>query len=418
MKKVCVLALIVLMMPLNVVALSNDIDGDGLLDSEEDRNGDGIVNTGETDPMNADTDGGGESDGSEIQAGRDPLDRTDDYTYDLDNDGMSNGQELANGTDPSNPDTDGDGINDKDDPFPLESKYKQDSDNDGLPDSYELEQNLARDIRSDAKEDADGDGLSNLEEFVNGTDINDPDTDQDGIADGEEVDKDTNPLENPCLFYAGPTEILHDIESHWSKPFVTLLSETKAEEDGPRIISGYWTEDGAIFRPNQQMSRFELLKIALLSSCIPLHESQTDFSFDDVRSEARPHDTDDDTQRRQIIYTAYERGIVEGYEDGSFRPDEPVNRAEALKMMLATSKLEPFDDEVYTDLFSDVFAGDWFEPFANTALSYAFIEGYEDNTFRPGQAITRAEAAKIVLLMMISNPRVNGYVIPVENLDL
>ncbi len=412
--------LLLVIVPLAVIAQSSDIDGDGLLDTEEDQNGDGIVNSGETDPMNADTDGGGEADGLELQEGRDPLDRTDDYTYDLDNDGLSNGRELQQGTDPADPDTDGDGINDRDDPFPLESKYKQDSDNDGLPDSYEIEQNLQRDTRSDAEEDQDNDGLTNLEEFIQGTEIDNPDTDQDGVLDGREVTDGTDPLENPCLFHAGPTEVLHDIEGHWSKPFVIALSETKVEEHGRRIVQGYWTDDGAMFAPDQEISRFELLKIALMSSCIPITESVDDgtFSFPDVTRVSRPRESSDTALKRRTIYTAYERGIVEGYADGMFQPDEPVNRAEAVKMLLLSSSLEPFDDENYLETFTDVTEDDWFSSHVNTALSYEFVEGYGDTTFRPGQSITRAEAAKIVLFMMISNPRVNGYVVPVEDLNL
>lgn len=398
----------------------SDIDGDGLLNTEEDKNGDGIVNTGETDPFNADTDGGGEADGSEVSAGRNPFDRSDDMTYDLDNDGLTNVQEDTIGTDRANPDTDSDDINDRDDPFPLDRAYRQDSDNDGLPDAYEIEQNLKRDTRSDANEDSDGDGLTNLQEFIEGTDIYNPDTDQDGIPDGEEVEDGDDPLENPCLFHAGPTEVLHDLENHWSKSYVTALHQTKAGEDGPRIISGYWTDNGALFRPNREISRYELLKIVLLGNCINPNTDVDDgeFSFPDVRREPRPRETEDDMIKRRIIYTAYDRGIIDGYDDGTFKPDAPINRAEALKIIFAASKLQPFDDSDFLGRFSDVRKGDWFEPHVNSALTYEFVEGYEDRTFRPGQSITRAEAAKIVLFMMISNPRVNGYVIPVDDLEL
>lgn len=397
----------------------NDYDGDGLLNSEEDKNGDGIVNTGETDPQNADTDSGGEADGAEVQAGRDPLDRTDDITYDLDNDGLTNGQEDILGTDRAKQDTDGDGINDKDDPFPLHKGYKQDSDSDGLPDEYELEHNLQRDKRSDANEDNDNDGLSNLQEFLYETDIEVDDTDQDGVSDGEEVRLGSDPLENPCLYHAGPSDTLLDLEGHWSKAFVHTLQQMKSGEDGPRIIKGYWTEDGALFRPDREISRFELLKIALLSSCIqPVSTEDTGFEFTDVRRQGRPHETDDEVAKRNIIYTAYERGIIDGYSDGSFRPDDPVNRAEALKILLATSRLEPFDDSDYSNRFSDVDDTEWFTSFLHTALSYDFISGYEDGTFRPSQFITRAEASKVVVFMMISNPRVNGYVVPVEGLEI
>jgi len=398
----------------------SDVDGDGLLNTEEDKNGDGIVNTGETDPFNADTDGGGEADGSEVTAGRNPFDRSDDMTYDVDNDGLTNIQEDIIGTDRTNPDTDSDSINDRDDPFPLDENYRQDSDNDGLPDAYEIENQLERDTRSDASLDSDGDGLTNLEEFIEGTDMYDPDTDQDGILDGKEVELGDDPLENPCLFHAGPTEVLHDLEDHWSKSYVAALQQTKATEEGPRIISGYWTQQGAMFRPNQEISRYELLKIVLLGNCITPDESVDSgtFSFPDVRRGPRPRETEDATLKRRIIYTAYDLGIIEGYTDGTFRADSPINRAEALKIIFEASKLEPYDDADFSGRFSDVRLGDWFEPHVNNALTYEFVEGYEDRTFRPGQSITRAEAAKIVLFMMISNPRVNGYIIPVDDLDI
>ncbi|MCA9370787.1 MAG: S-layer homology domain-containing protein [Candidatus Peregrinibacteria bacterium] len=415
--------LIFLALPLSAAAQfsqnTNDYDGDGLLNSEEDTNGDGIVNTGETDPFNADTDSGGEADGAEMQAGRDPLDRTDDITYDLDNDGLTNGQEDLLGTDRALQDTDGDGINDKDDPFPLQKEYRQDSDSDGLPDEYEIEQNLARDKRSDAEEDADNDGLTNLDEFTYGTDIFAEDTDQDGTTDGEEVRLGSDPLENPCLFHAGPSDTLHDIEGHWSKAFVTVLSEMKAGENGPRIIKGYWTENGAMFQPDREISRYELLKIALLSSCInPVMSEDNSLEFSDVRKSLRPHENEDVIAKRDIIYAAAQKGIVEGYPDGTFQPDAPVNRAEALKILLTATKLQPFDDLDYSNRFSDVEKSDWFSSYIETALSYDFISGYDDGTFKPGQAITRAEASKIVVYMMISNPRVNGYVVPVDELDL
>lgn len=398
----------------------HDIDGDGILNEDEDKNSNGIVDPDETDPSDADTDGGGEADGKELLEGRDPLNRTDDYTYDLDGDGLTNGQEAALGTNSAKADSDGDGVNDKDDLFPLDPEYTIDTDADGLPDEYEVEHNLQPDVRSDAREDKDQDGLSNVEEFIQGTDIESPDTDEDGELDGEEVEDGTDPLENPCLVTAAPTEVLHDIEHHWSKQYVTVLQQTKITEDGPRIVEGYWTSDGAIFRPDQEISRFELLKLVLLGSCITPREytGSGSFAFTDVRNISRPYDSEDTILKRQTIYTAFHRGIIDGYPDKSFQPDEPVNRAEALKIIFEASKLKPFDDVSYVGIFSDVDPSDWFSPYVENALSYAFIEGYADGTFRPGQPITRAEAAKIVLYMMISNPHVNGYVIPTEGLDV
>ena len=402
------------------IAETNDADGDGLLNTEEDINGNGIVDEGETNPFDADTDGGGEADGSEIEHKRNPLDPTDDMTYDLDGDGLTNGQEDSIGTSREKMDSDNDSINDKEDPFPLDSRYTKDTDNDGLPDEFEDEHNLKKDVRSDALEDLDNDGLSNIQEFIEGTDIHVSDTDKDGTPDGQEVTEGNDPLENPCLYYAGPTEVLHDIETHWSKPFVTALQQTKIGEDGQRIIQGYWTEDGAMFQPDKEISRYELLKIALLSSCHAPDASADEgaFSFPDVRRVSRPNETEDATLKRRIIYSAYERGVIAGYPDGTFRPDASINRAEALKILFLATKLPPFDDEMYENIFSDVSQNDWFVEYIHDALSYAFIEGYNDGTFRPDKPITRGEAAKLTLFMTISNPYVNGYIIPVDDIEI
>lgn len=70
-------------------------------------------------------------------------------------------------------DTDGDGVIDNLDAFPNDPNYQFDSDNDGLPDKYETQHGLQV-HHNDALEDADNDGYTNLQEFLNGTDPNVP----------------------------------------------------------------------------------------------------------------------------------------------------------------------------------------------------------------------------------------------------
>jgi hypothetical protein len=89
-----------------------------------------------------------------------------------------------------------------------------------------------------------------------------------------------------------------------------------------------------------------------------------------------------------------------------------------MKILFETTGLEPFDDGDYSGRFSDTNDHTWYTPYLENALSYDFVEGYPDGTFRPENFITRSEAAKLVLFMMISNPKVNGYVVPVEDLGL
>ena len=205
--------------------LDNDSDNDGLLDGQEDTNQNGQKNGNETDPNDADTDNGGEPDGSEVAANRDPLDPADDLVFnpngDDDNDGLTNILEDKNGngvvdpgeTDANNPDSDQDALNDgiedtdhdglKDDNET--SPTDNDSDNDALFDGTEV---LGDNSTDPLNEDTDGDGLQdgcedlNKNGAFNNNELNPnlADTDDDGLPDSSE---DTN---GNCSLDAGETD--------------------------------------------------------------------------------------------------------------------------------------------------------------------------------------------------------------------
>ena len=81
-----------------------DSDGDGLPDDVEDSNGNGIVDVGETDPLNPDTDGDGALDGQEDSNGNGIVDadEADPLNPDSDGDGLTDGYEINVGdTDPT-----------------------------------------------------------------------------------------------------------------------------------------------------------------------------------------------------------------------------------------------------------------------------------------------------------------------------
>ncbi len=146
-----------------------------------------LINVGDClSSPNADCDDDGVNNNDEVNLGSDPLDPCDPNidalgTNDCDNDGLSNDEETLAGTDNDNPDTDGDGINDGN-----EVDAGSDPTNPCDPDIDAL-----------ASNDCDGDGLTNEEEEDADTDNNDPDTDDDGVNDGDEVDGGSDPL-NPC----------------------------------------------------------------------------------------------------------------------------------------------------------------------------------------------------------------------------
>ena len=410
----CSILVVFLFAPVARAQDASDIDGDGILTVDEDANGNGMVDPGETDPLNADSDGGGESDGSEIRAGRNPLDQTDDMTFDRDGDGLTNGMEILLGTDPTKEDTDGDGLKDGVDPFPLEVAFRNDRDRDKVPDEWEQQHQLSTISRNDATEDPDNDGLTNAEEFMYDTDPHSADTDRDGVEDGTEVEAGADPTLNPCLAYYGDPHPLTDTVGHWSEKAVALLRGTSA--NGSAIVAGYEQEEGEpLFLPDRPISRFEFLKIALLSSCIAQREPGGDVhAFSDVPLAVRPHESDDQRQRRRIIYTASMFGIVEGYEDGAFRPDSPVTRAEAMTLLLRATRVSVLleQQETPAPAFDDIDPNDWFAPGIAGAHVLGIVEGYEDGTFRPHSPITRAEAAVIVARTLLINPNVNAEILP------
>lgn len=86
-------------------------------------------------------------------------------------------------------------------------------------------------------------------------------------------------------------------------------------------------------------------------------------------------------------------GIVGGYSDGTFKPNANINRAEFLKIILEAMAM-PIDLEG-GNCFKDVKDG-WFAPYVCWAADSGIVGGYKDGTFKPEQNITFAEASKIL----------------------
>ncbi len=100
------------------------------------------------------------------------------------------------------------------------------------------------------------------------------------------------------------------------------------------------------------------------------------------------------TNAAAIDYLTTE-GVIGGYPDGSFRPDQPVNRAEALKIILLGSQIVTSASRAA--VFPDVPAEAWFAPFISTAKDREIVGGYPDGFFRPEQTVNLVEALKMAL---------------------
>jgi hypothetical protein len=195
-----------------------------------------------------------------------------------------------------------------------------------------------------------------------------------------------------ALSVVGITQVsaafFQDTSGHWANQYAeSLKSECNVE--------GFKNSQGDLlyqFRPNASITRAELVK--MISQCNPsntdpLYDGDYDINFTDVRSS--------DWFYQSILKARFE-GWVDGYSDQTFRPNQNINRAEALKIILS-SEFSVGDFSSDNTPYPDVPSSAWFAKYVNLAYRYNFVSGYSDGNFRPGNSITRAEAAKIIMLV-------------------
>jgi len=100
------------------------------------------------------------------------------------------------------------------------------------------------------------------------------------------------------------------------------------------------------------------------------------------------------------IETAYHHEVISGYADGTFRWGNDVTRAQLSKIVVVAQQW-PIDTTGGPH-FSDVPQTDPFYGYIETAYNRSIISGYSDGTFRPGNNATRGQISKIVYLAITS----------------
>jgi hypothetical protein len=94
------------------------------------------------------------------------------------------------------------------------------------------------------------------------------------------------------------------------------------------------------------------------------------------------------------ISVLVEKEVLSGNSDGSFQPDRSLNRAEFCKILVQATAAKKFVPR--NSSFPDVETTDWFFSYVETAKNKGWLDGYPDGTFRPGNQVNRAEVAKIL----------------------
>lgn len=145
-------------------------------------------------------------------------------------------------------------------------------------------------------------------------------------------------------------------------------------------VIGY--TDGTI-RPNNDISRAEVATIffRLLTDEAREQYTTTAGNFTDVKA---------GMWCNRAIATLTNMGIIKGYTDGSFQPNKSITRAELATIIARFAKLD-----INTKTFSDI-NGHWAQKNIELAAGNGWINGYEDGTFRPNNNITRAETFAMI----------------------
>jgi len=107
-------------------------------------------------------------------------------------------------------------------------------------------------------------------------------------------------------------------------------------------------------------------------------------------------DVPTDHPHAAAIKYVYDNDIVEGYDDGTYRPNNHINRVEFLKILLEYRGQTVNRCRFAADLYTDTDAGAWYMNYVYIATCDGVIEGYPDGSMRPADPINFAEVAKII----------------------
>ena len=106
-------------------------------------------------------------------------------------------------------------------------------------------------------------------------------------------------------------------------------------------------------------------------------------------------DLPDDNKNKTAILYLENKGIIKGYDDQTFKPEVTITRAELLKILIEAKGIHPTYSD-YNSCFTDS-GNEWYTPYLCYAKSVNWITGYDDGSSKPTQAVNKAEALKILL---------------------
>ncbi|UKS25922.1 S-layer homology domain-containing protein [Paenibacillus sp. HWE-109] len=181
-----------------------------------------------------------------------------------------------------------------------------------------------------------------------------------------------------------PNVKFRDTASHWADSTVSIFVKLG-------VVNGY--ADGS-FRPNASITRAEFATI--LAKVFNLTTSGSGNKL----SDASGH------WAESSINALTANGIISGYEDGTFKPNREITRAEIISMISKILTIKAAGGVPTTSAFTDI-NGVWNKEQIEAAASVGLISGMGNGLFSPNKQSTRAEALTILLHVLQANPELN-----------
>ncbi len=194
--------------------------------------------------------------------------------------------------------------------------------------------------------------------------------------------------EKPLVITADTTVKAIAVNKEGVKSVVATETYTVAHDLVKEHIAYIQGDDLGNFNPEIPVTRAE---IATIFSRITIKKMDIDYSaktsFTDV--------SEDDWFATAVAFME-NAGIVNGYEDGTFRPNNYITRAEFATIASRYDKLTSTKEMNFTD----VLASHWAYKNINSAVEHGWVQGYEDHSFKPDENIKRTETVTIVNRML------------------
>ncbi|MBU1683177.1 S-layer homology domain-containing protein [Patescibacteria group bacterium] len=184
--------------------------------------------------------------------------------------------------------------------------------------------------------------------------------------------------------------VFEDTVNHWARNYIEALYRKG-------IVKG---RDQGVYAPNDILTRAEFTKIALaaIGEEVDPYENVESAPFKDVALYA---------WYVPYIKRAKEIGLINGYPHGEFKPDQAINKAEAIAVLMRAFGFDLYSAGGRDDSYTDVLTDQWYFPAVNFAIKNKLIDGIRlpndtimYDSFGPARDITRGEMAKLAIKTM------------------